>query len=242
MLGDNESRLEHAAEARAFNWGLSQVELERFTHIAKLDGDIELAAGYFARLLEEFALDAAPRHRRGDLRGAGPARMAAGSHAPAPRAWGLKVYSRRLLRSHRRDPRAPGLGHDRRDLRAHAGLRHASVPELVARHRRAWGSVGGRLRGCARYGVCAYAARYPPPWVALRSLKVAVLPPAGLSGIAFLYGYAKAAVNRAPRMEDDSFRRFVRAELHGRIRRKFSPSTRVPPREAVGQKALPDRT
>ena len=54
--------------------------------------------------------------------------------------------------------------------------------------------------------------------MALRSFKVAARRPFGLSGVAFLYGYARSVVRRDDRVEDERFRRFVAAELRGRIR------------------------
>ena len=214
--GDNEARLERAAEARAFNWALSQVEAERFTHIAKLDGDIELCPGYFRRLLEEFDNHPrlgvaggafAERGRRGWRRVRTPPH-----HVPG----GLKVYSRECFE-------AIGgireyLGWDTIDETSARmrGFETRCTPELVVRHHRSWGSVGGRLRGRARYGRCAYAARYPVAWVVARSLKIAATPPAGLSGVAFLFGYTRAAVRRVPRA-DRAYARFVRAELWARL-------------------------
>ncbi len=48
-------RLALAAEARAFNWALNRVDLGEFSHLGKLDADIELPPEYFERLLQSFA-------------------------------------------------------------------------------------------------------------------------------------------------------------------------------------------
>jgi hypothetical protein len=53
--------------------------------------------------------------------------------------------------------------------------------------------------------------------VVLRSFKVALERPYGLSGIAFLYGYLRAYLKAQPKVEDESFRRFVRDELRARV-------------------------
>jgi hypothetical protein len=53
--------------------------------------------------------------------------------------------------------------------------------------------------------------------VALRSLKVAGARPEGISGLAFLYGYARALLRRTPRVEDREFRRAIRRETRGRL-------------------------
>src|SRR3954447_19371677 len=41
-----------AAAPRAFNWALRGVQWRDFTHLGKLDGDIELPPDYFASLLD----------------------------------------------------------------------------------------------------------------------------------------------------------------------------------------------
>ena len=50
----------------------------------------------------------------------------------------------------------------------------------------------------------------------LRSFKVALQRPYGLSGIAFLYGYSQALLKSQPKVEDERFKRFVRGELRQR--------------------------
>jgi hypothetical protein len=97
------------------------------------------------------------------------------------------------------------------------GFNTRSLSEVVARHHRPVATRGGTLRGRARHGQCAYILRYGGWWVALRSLKVACSRPYGLSGLAFLYGYLRSAVQGEDRVEDERFRRFVAAELRGRV-------------------------
>ena len=68
-----------------------------------------------------------------------------------------------------------------------------SLPDLVARHHRHWGSADGRLRGRARHGECAWILHQSPPWALLRSLKLAASRPCRSLRDAFFYGYARAA-------------------------------------------------
>jgi biofilm PGA synthesis N-glycosyltransferase PgaC len=102
------------------------------------------------------------------------------------------------------------------------GYRTRAFPDLIAHHHRPWGSADGTLRGRARHGQCAYIARFTLPWVTLRAFKVARTRPRGLSGLAFLYGYLRSAVRRVPRVEDQEFSRFVRNELHQRMREELA--------------------
>lgn len=224
---DSEGRLGRAAEVRALNWALTQVESDDFTHVAKLDGDIEIPPDYFERLLHEFERDPSlgvAGGRFAERRGDGWRTVRIPDHH-VPGA--LKAYRRDCLeaigglREH--------LGWDTIDetTARMRGFTTRSLPDLVARHHRPMGSVGSRLRGRARYGTCAYAAGYPAGWVAMRSLKVALQRPWGLSGAAFLWGYGRAVLRQPHASYDDELRPFVRAELRVRLTRKFRPPAPV---------------
>jgi poly-beta-1,6-N-acetyl-D-glucosamine synthase len=227
-LLDPRDRLASAAAPRTFNFGLESVEWRRFTHIAKLDGDIELPSHYFERILAEFAADErlgiAGGLRRELVRGRWRLERVPAEHCVGG---AMKCYSRECLE-------AIGgieerLSWDVIDAtRARMrGFRTRSFEDLVAIHHRPWASADGTLRGRARYGASAYIARFPAYWVAARSLKIAASPPAGLSGLAFLYGYVRAALRRTPRVEDEEFRRTVRRELRGRIRARLPLASRA---------------
>jgi hypothetical protein len=60
--------------------------------------------------------------------------------------------------------------------------------------------------------------------VTLRSFKLATRRPIVFSGVAFLYGYGRAAAVGTPRVASDEFRTFVRRELRQRIAAAFRPS------------------
>jgi biofilm PGA synthesis N-glycosyltransferase PgaC len=223
-LRDPGDRLASAAAPRTFNAGLATVELERFTHVAKFDGDMELPPNYLERILAEFAAD--PRLG-----------MAGGLRTELVRGkWrleriptdlhvngALKCYSRPCFE-------AIGgiqerLGWDTIDeVQARmCGFRTRSFDDLVAIHHRPWASADGTLRGRARYGTAAYVVHYPTYWVALRSLKVAAARPEGVSGLAFFYGYLRAAARRTPRAGGPDFRRAVRRETRARVLSKLRP-------------------
>jgi poly-beta-1,6-N-acetyl-D-glucosamine synthase len=211
-------RLALAAEARAFNWALDQVELAEYDYVAKLDGDIELPPEYFERLLERF-------HEDPSLGIAGGMLL-----EPAGDEWRRQrvpeYHVRGALKLYRRECfEAIGgmqerLGWDTID-ETYARLRGfatRSFSDVVARHHRPEATAEGTLRGRARHGQCAYILHYGLPWVVLRSVKEAASWPPGLSGAAFLYGYLRSAVRREPRVDDAEFRRLVRRELRGRLR------------------------
>ncbi len=211
--GRVKDRLATAAAPRTFNVGLDSVDWRSFTHIAKLDGDIELPPHYFERLLAEFEHDpelgmaggvwAEPDpHGEGD----GDGWRVQPIPARASRDGIAEVLLAGVLSGDRRDAGAARVGHDRRDVRADAGLSHALVPAAGRPPPPSLGQRRRRLRGRARHGQCAYIVHFPLPWVTLRAFKMARLRPRGLSGAAFLYGYLRSAVRRVPRVEDREFR------------------------------------
>ena len=110
------------------------------------------------------------------------------------------------------------------------GFRTRTFEDLVAVHHRPWASADGTLRGRARYGTAAYIARFPAYWVALRSLKLATARPEGISGLAFFYGYLRAAISGTPQFGDREFRRAVREETRNRV----LGTLRVHPRTVSG--------
>jgi hypothetical protein len=87
----------------------------------------------------------------------------------------------------------------------------------VAKHHRHWGSADGRLRGRARHGQCAWILHHGLGWATLRSLKVALVPPRGLSGIALSVPLSRSRRARDCARTRPPFRRFARRELRRRM-------------------------
>jgi glycosyltransferase involved in cell wall biosynthesis len=213
-------RLAEAVEIRNFNLALDHALLHAYTHVMKLDGDVELPPHYLRVLLERFAADArlgiaggvlVERARGGGMRAIGIPRH----HVHGA----LKCWSRACLQAIGGVEERLGWDTIDETYARMRGFRTERFADLVCVHHRALASADGALRGHARHGECAYITHYGPLWVALRALKVAGRPPRGLSGAAFLYGYLRAGARRVERVRDPAYRRFTRAELRGRMRR-----------------------
>jgi biofilm PGA synthesis N-glycosyltransferase PgaC len=211
-------RLARAAAARNFNVGMSLVDRGAYTHVMKLDGDIELPPGYLRTLMERFAADRRIGLAGGVLVEPLPGGGAMPIRIPRRHVHGaLKCWSRECFE-------AIGgvqerLGWDTID-EVYARMRGfvtVSFEDLVAVHHRPWGSADGVLRGRRRLGECAWVTHYPPWWVLLRSLKLACGPPRFTGGAAYLGGYLAAAACGRERVADAEFRRFVRRELRERL-------------------------
>jgi len=216
-------RLARAAEVAAFQYGLDTVTWQDYDFVGKLDGDIELPGNYFEGLLQIFATEPTlgiaggtlleREHLDADWQ---PTKV------PSYHVRGaLKLYTRECFQAIGGMPER--LGWDTID-ETYARMRGYSTrtfPSLVAMHHRPVATAQGRLRGRARFGLCAYIVRYPLPWVLLRSLKVSAKEsPRGISGLAFIVGYLRAMAQRSSRVEDEAFARFVRRELYSRLIRR----------------------
>lgn len=217
-LADPRDRLASAAAPRAFNFGLEGARWRGYTHVAKLDGDMELPPRYFERILGEFAAD--PRlGLAGGLRTElvrGRWRLERIPHHHHVNG-ALKCYSRECLEAIGGIEERLGWDTIDETTARMRGFRTRTFEDLVAVHHRPWASADGTLRGRARYGAAAYVVHFPVYWVALRSLKIATARPEVVSGLAFLWGYARAALRRTPRVEDGELRRAVRREVRGRL-------------------------
>jgi poly-beta-1,6-N-acetyl-D-glucosamine synthase len=218
LLEGARDRLARAAAPRAFNAALATDDWRQYTHVMKLDGDIELAPTYLADVIARFEADP----QLGLAGGVLVEPQADGSvkpiRIPETHVHGaLKLYSRECFE-------AIGgvqerLGWDTIDeiYARMRGFGARSFKDLVSVHHRPIGSADGTLRGHARHGQCAYIAHYDLLFTALRAVKVGRRHPRVLSGFAFLYGYVRAAAARTERVPDPDFRRYVRRELRQRM-------------------------
>jgi glycosyltransferase involved in cell wall biosynthesis len=207
-----------AREARNFNAGLEEARWRSFTHVMKLDGDVELPPDYLRRLIERFDGDGSLGIAGGVLEEPTPSGERRPIAIPRHHVHGaIKCYSKACLEAI--GGIQPRLGWDTIDetYARMRGFATCSYTDLVSVHHRPFASGGGVLRGRARHGECAYICHYGPVWVVLRSLKVARWRPVGLSGAAFLYGYVRAAARGIEQVPDADYRSFTRRELRRRM-------------------------
>jgi poly-beta-1,6-N-acetyl-D-glucosamine synthase len=211
-------RLAVAAAPRAFNFGLALVsDFSDFTHIGKLDGDVELDPDYFELILAEFHAD--PQLGIG---GGVILERRGGDWRPTPSApehvrGALKLWSRRCFADIGGVVERLGWdGIDETLARMH-GYTTRSFDAAKGRHFRETGSADGRLRGHVRWGEAHWILNHGVVWTTVRAVKVARIRPRGASGAAYLYGYARAAARRVPRVEVDGYRDFVRTEQRRRM-------------------------
>ena len=213
-------RLARAAAPRNFNLGLAGVDLRQYTHVMKLDGDIELPPHYLRVLLGRFAAEPRLGLSGGVLVEPMPDGEPRRLVIPRHHVHGaLKCYSRDCFEAIGGVQERLAWDTIDETYARMRGFATVSFEDLVSVHHRRWGSADGLVRGRVRLGECAYITHYLPSWVALRSVKLACSSPYGQSGLAYLFGYIRAAARRSVRVEDSDYRRFTRRELRRRMMR-----------------------
>lgn len=211
-------RLARAAAPRNFNAGLAAADWRDYTHIMKLDGDIELPPSYLRVLMERFTADSSLGLAGGVLiepmPGGEPRRLVIPRHHVHG---ALKCYTRECFAAIGGVQERLGWDTIDETYARMRGFATVSFTDLVSVHHRPWGTADGALRGRARLGECAYITHYPPVWIILRAAKLAWIRPRVLVGLAYLFGYCRAAARRTERVRDDAYRRFTRRELRQRL-------------------------
>jgi len=234
-VGPGADNLALAREARAFNLGLAHSEWRSYDFIGKLDGDVELPPQWLATLVERFAENPALGLAGGRLVEADGEGGWARIEIPAHHVHGaVKLFRRACLEAIGGIPERLAWDTIDETYARMRGYETRSFDDLVARHHRPWGSADGRLRGRARHGECAWILHYGSVWVTLRSVKVGRSSPPVLSGLAFLWGYWRAALRHVPRIEDPEFRSFTRRELRARIRSRITFQKRTDVGRKIG--------
>ncbi len=220
---ESADRLAVAAAPRAFNYGLSTVDAAEFTHIGKLDGDVELRPAYYERILREFERSRALGIAGGVILerhdGAWSPCLCAAEHVRGA----LKLYTHDCFVAI--GGMEERLGWDGIDevVARMRGFRTRSFEHAEALHHRHTGTADGRLRGHVRWGEAHWTLHHGVLWTLARATKVSRQRPRGLAGLAYAYGYGKAMVRRTPRLEVEGYRGFVRAEQRDRILRLLRP-------------------
>lgn len=218
-------RLAMAGELKAFQWAMAKVDPD-WDVAGKIDADIEMPPDWLETMERRF-LD------RPHLGLAGTQLSVPGANGVPVREPSPPYHTRGATKLYRRacyeaiGPVPPILGWDMiDDVRVRmAGWDNevVEVPSGDPVQLRPTGRHDGRLRASARWGECAWGYGSHPLVVALSAvMRVFRGRPVVLAGLAYLYGWLKAALGRRPRAERavrDFLRREQWSRLPGQIRR-----------------------
>jgi hypothetical protein len=216
-MKDYNIRLSLAAEARAFNFGLRQINLKDYDFIVKLDGDLSFDADYFERIFFEFlktpTLGIAGGHCYEFRKG----RLVKESVPDFHVRGATKIYRRECFEDIGGVEEV--LGWDTIDeLRAQMkGWLTRSFDEPKVIHYRPIGSFGGTLRARMRDGIGCYFLGYHPLFMLLRVCKQFLKRPYFIGGAFMLGGYVKSYLISRERFFDEELRSYLRKQQLERI-------------------------
>jgi biofilm PGA synthesis N-glycosyltransferase PgaC len=228
----------------AFYDGLSQVNLDDYDFLCKLDCDLEFPARYFERLIECFEADpwlgtlsgklyikvagGLVAERVGDENSVGPAKF-------------YRTQCFRDIGGFVREVCWDGIDGHMCRLKGWVA-QSVDEPELAIVHLRQMGSSHrGIWTGRVRWGRGKYFMGSSPYYVAAVALYRMAERPFVIGGVGIFWGYLKATFGRLPRMQDreylDLLRRFEREALlfgknrttrrhHQEIKKRPAPLTK----------------
>jgi poly-beta-1,6-N-acetyl-D-glucosamine synthase len=212
----NADRLITARPAKAFSAGVRSATID-WDYVGKLDADVELPPEYYEVLLGRMEEDELLGMTAGTLVEPGAQQSLRVISVPRHHVPGAVAVYRRSCFEKIGGVREI-LGWDSVDetLARMRRFTTRSYDDVIAKHLRPTGAVAGVVRGRVRHGTAAWIVHYPLYFVILRSLKLALVQPRLILGLALLWGYASAAARRVPRVDDVEFRSHVRRELRRR--------------------------
>jgi glycosyltransferase involved in cell wall biosynthesis len=218
-------RLASAAELRAFQWAVEQLD-GPWDVVAKVDADLQLTPNLLAEIEDRFCADPNLGMAGSYLSYVARDGSVTRQRCPVEHVEGpTKFYRRQCY-----DDIAPLpaiLGWDTCDeIRARMrgwATSSFAMPGGDPVHLRPIGSHDGALRAYRRWGRCAYGYGESALFAALTAVQRLPDPPPVLGGGNYLFGWALAAMDRAPRA-DPEVRAYVHHEQRKKIRRRlFGP-------------------
>ena len=179
----------------AWQYGVDYA-LERqsdFTHVMKLDADVELPPRYLENALADFEVDSSVGLVGGILVGKRDREQTV--HVPGP----VKLYSATAYKAMARVPRVVGFDvMDEIAIKA-AGMRVSVRKDLHFTVRRAIGASQGLVHGRRRNGLVCRWTGYWTPYFALHALRYVARKPYLVGSVAMVYGYLTASPGPYPR-------------------------------------------
>lgn len=211
---DRGHRAVGAGVVEAFNAGLSHVDLDRMDYICKLDMDLDLPPRYFEILMQHMETEP----RLGSFSGKPYFRTASGEWVSERCGDEMSVGMAKFYRTACfRDiggfvSQVMWDGIDCHKAREKGWIaRSLDDPDLRFEHLRPMGSSQQNiLVGRARHGFGQYFMGSDPLYFTATALYRMTHRPYAIGGLAMLWGYFKAAVQRKPQLDDVALRRFIR--------------------------------
>lgn len=233
---DRGQRVVGAGVVEAFNTGFTTMQQTGMTYLCKLDADLVIPPDYFERLITYFDADPKLGIACGRIRERLGAESYLLRHEPEMVFGAAKFYRATCFQEI--GGLEPSIGWDGIDCyqAMRRGWKTGTLqdPALEILHLRRMGtSHKNILHGCSRRGRGLHYNRAHPIWVLASATYRMFDRPYGIAGLCVLWGYADAAMRRAPRIPDVEFGKFLRAWQMRKLRRMFVQG----PKRLLGRRA-----
>ena len=201
----------------AFYDGFNALKRNDWDFIVKLDADLSFAADYFERCLERFGREPQLGIGGGDIYHEVAGAQTLEKNPRFHVRGATKIYRRACWEAI--GGLFPASGWDTIDeLKANMlGWKTSSFKEIRVLHHRLTGSSESLLRDRAKHGVACYVSGYHSLFVAASCLRRLFQKPYIVGSFAMLYGFLKASVTRAPRVNDARLVDYVRTQQLRRL-------------------------
>jgi poly-beta-1,6-N-acetyl-D-glucosamine synthase len=205
---DRGKRLVGPGVIDAFYFGLSQVRIDDYDYVCKFDVDLEIPARYFERCMEHFENDRCLGTVSGKVQlklGDKCVVERIGDENSAGQAKFYRVACFKDIGGFVRGVCWDGIDGHMCRLKGWIA-RSIDEPDLRITHLRLMGSSDQNVwTGRMRWGRGKYFMGSAPYYVAAVALYRAIERPFLVGGLGILWGYVKAALARAPRMDNPAY-------------------------------------
>ncbi|RME29147.1 MAG: glycosyltransferase family 2 protein [Deltaproteobacteria bacterium] len=201
----------------AFYAGYERVAHLDWTHLVKLDADLEFGPDYFAVIVGRMLADRDLGIAGGMIENLVDGRRVLEQHPRFHVRGATKVYTRACWEA------IGGLhavkGWDTLDelQAARRGFRTVSFDDVRLVQRRFTGDGTGQWINWNKNGEAAYVCGYHPAYLVAKAVRRAFVRPWLVASVGLLVGYARAALRRRPRVDDAELRAFVREQQWRRL-------------------------
>lgn len=199
--------------AQVLNFGIGLIEQRPSVFLAKIDADVDLAPGYFERLLDQFDSDPNLGMASGHPFTFEKGKRILERHGDRFPSGTARVYRREYLRQV--GHWVNSVGWDTVDI-LRMRMRNFGIKvvhDLEYHHIRRMGTRNGYIDGMLRDGRNAYLTGYAPWFLVMRAVYNGIHRPYLLRTFCMLGGYFKAMFARMPRVVSDKEMQFHR-HLH----------------------------
>jgi poly-beta-1,6-N-acetyl-D-glucosamine synthase len=201
----------------AFLEGYNSISRQDWNFVVKLDGDLSFATDYFEKCFEHFSRDPQLGIGGGEIQHDISGTLKVEENPKFHVRGATKIYRRACWEAIGGLWQAPGWDTIDEVKANMLGWNTYAFTDLRLFHQRFTGSEEGLLRDRVKKGVAFYVSRYHPLFVAASCLRRIPQKPYLVGSAAILYGFVKAHLTRAPRLEDRSYVAYIRAQQLRRL-------------------------